>query len=150
MWCDPFAGNSMIAQIRNDMNKETNADFHIDAIDFLKHQDNEFFDGVLLDPPYSPRQVSECYKGFGKEVTNEDTRMSYWSNIKDEVQRIVKPGGKVICFGWNSMGMGKTRGFKMTRILLVPHGGNKNDTIVTVEIKMQRMLPATPKEKEER
>lgn len=33
------------------------------------------------------------------------------------------------------MGLGKNRGFKMTRILLVAHGGSKNDTIVTVEIK---------------
>jgi hypothetical protein len=34
------------------------------------------------------------------------------------------------------MGMGKNRGFKIKRILLVPHGGAKNDTIVTVEVKL--------------
>jgi len=34
------------------------------------------------------------------------------------------------------MGIGKNRGFEMTRILLVPHGGSKNDTIVTVETKI--------------
>jgi len=34
------------------------------------------------------------------------------------------------------MGLGKNRGFKMARILLVPHGGSKNDTIVTVENKI--------------
>ena len=50
--------------------------------------------------------------------------------------RILKPGGKAICFGWNSMGLGKNRGFEMTRILLVPHGGSKNDTICTVEVKL--------------
>jgi len=27
------------------------------------------------------------------------------------------------------------RGFEMTEILLVPHGGSKNDTICTAEIK---------------
>jgi hypothetical protein len=31
--------------------------------------------------------------------------------------------------------MGKTRGFEMTEILLVPHGGPHYDTIVTVEVK---------------
>ncbi len=36
----------------------------------------------------------------------------------------------------NSMGMGKNRGFEIQRILLVPHGGNHNDTIVTVEKKL--------------
>jgi len=38
--------------------------------------------------------------------------------------------------GWNSMGLGINRGFRMDRILLVPHGGSKNDTIVTVETKL--------------
>jgi hypothetical protein len=33
------------------------------------------------------------------------------------------------------MGICKSRGFTMKRILLVPHGGAKNDTICTVEIK---------------
>jgi len=42
----------------------------------------------------------------------------------------------VICFGWNSMGIGKTNNFKMVKILLVPHGGIHNDTIVTVEHKI--------------
>ena len=35
------------------------------------------------------------------------------------------------------MGLGENRGFTMMRILLVPHGGSKNDTIVTVEQKMR-------------
>ena len=35
-----------------------------------------------------------------------------------------------------SNGIGKNRGFEMLEILLVPHGGSKNDTIVTVERKL--------------
>ena len=69
------------------------------------------------------------------ETVADNTRMDFWSKCKDQIARITKPNGKVICFGWNSMGLGKSRGFKMTEILLVPHGGNKNDTICTVEIK---------------
>lgn len=49
--------------------------------------------------------------------------------------RIVKKGGKVISFGWNSGGIGDSYGFCKTKILLVAHGGWHNDTIVTVEIK---------------
>ena len=49
--------------------------------------------------------------------------------------RIIKPGGYAICCGWTSQGLGKNRGFEMIEILLVPHGGSKNDTIVTVEVK---------------
>lgn len=61
--------------------------------------------------------------------------MTFWSESKNEVARILKPGGKAICFGWNSMGLGAKRGFAMRHILLVPHGGSRNDTICTVEVK---------------
>lgn len=42
----------------------------------------------------------------------------------------------VITFGWNSGGIGKTNGFEIEQILLVPHGGWHNDTICTVERKL--------------
>ena len=44
------------------------------------------------------------------------------------------------------MGLGKNRGFEMLEILLVPHGGSKNDTIVTVERKLQGNLMIYNKE----
>jgi hypothetical protein len=46
-----------------------------------------------------------------------------------------EPGGKCITLAWNSQGTGKGLGFEITRILLVAHGGNRNDTIVTVDRK---------------
>ena len=36
--------------------------------------------------------------------------------------------------------LAKSRGFRMDRVLLVPHGGARNDTIVTVETKIQGRL----------
>jgi hypothetical protein len=87
---------------------------------------------VLYDPPYSPRQVSECYKSLGQTVNMQTTQASYWSNQKKEISRIVKPNGIVICFGWNSGGIGQSNGFEIIEILLVPHGGWHNDTIATV------------------
>lgn len=135
LWIDPFANQNKWASITNDLNPEYDTDFHIDALDFLKTFEDNSIDGVLYDPPYSPRQVSECYKGVGVNVTQESTRSSFWSNQKKEISRIVKPGGKVISFGWNSGGIGSKYGFEVIRILLVPHGGWHNDTICTVEIK---------------
>jgi len=133
IWLDPFAGNNSPAQYRNDLNENTNAQDHEDAIIWLKKHKEA--DGVILDPPYSLRQVSEHYKKVGIKITGWHTSAGWTSAIKNEVARIIKPGGKAICFGWNSMGLGKNRGFEMTRILLVAHGGSKNDTICTVEIK---------------
>ena len=112
-----------------------NAQDHEDALGWLKKRKEA--DGVLLDPPYSLRQGSEHYKKAGIKVTGWHTSMAWGSRIKDEVARIVKPGGKVICFGWNTMGLGKNRGFRLEKILIVPHGGSKNDTLVTVERKIQ-------------
>ena len=129
LWCDPFAGNNSPAKRTNDIEKGTNAQSHGDALEWLKMIQNNFAAGVLYDPPYSITQA----RMYGRK---EYASMKYWADCKNEIARITKPGGKVICFGWNSMGIGKNRGFEMKRILLVPHGGSKNDTIVTVEIKV--------------
>ena len=134
-WIDPFANCNHVADVTNDLNPTFDTDYHMDALDFLKMFGSKSVDGVLYDPPYSPRQVSECYKNFGIEVTQETTRASFWGNHKKEISRIIKPGGKVITFGWNSGGIGAKYGFKIKRILLVAHGGWHNDTIVTVEVK---------------
>lgn len=132
---DPFANNSIYGTITNDLNPEMDTTHHMDALDFLKLLPSESADMVLYEPPYSLRQVVECYKGFGKQVTQETTQSSWRSNHLNEIKRIVKKGGIVICFGWNSSGVGIKRGFDIMEVLLVPHGGSKNDTIVTVEIK---------------
>lgn len=140
LWIDPFCGNNSPAHVTNDLNPDIPADSHEDAIVFLKMFDNESVDGVLYDPPYSVRQVAECYKRVGFPVTQETTRANFWSNSKNEAARIIRVGGKAICCGWNTMGLGINRGFRMDRILLVPHGGPHNDTIVTVETKVKHIV----------
>lgn len=129
IWIDPFAGKNSPADKRNDLDPTANVEYHLDALEFLKQQSDKSSDGVLYDPPYSITQA----RMYGKK---EFSSMKYWAECKNEIARIVKPNGKVICFGWSSMGLGKNRGFEMTRILLVPHGGSKNDTICTVETKL--------------
>ena len=54
----------------------------------------------------------------------------------DVLARKIKIGGLAISCGWNTNGVGKTRGFRMIEILIVPHGGGHNDTLVTVEEKI--------------
>lgn len=136
-WLDPFSRNSPYKNktITNDLNTEFEADYHLEALQFLKQFDDNSIDGVLFDPPYSPRQISECYKNVGRDVHMQDTQSSFYSDRKREVARILKPQGIVICFGWNSGGIGKSLGFDLKEILLVAHGGAHNDTICTVEIK---------------
>lgn len=140
---DPFANEHSIKSvmtdkqkyITNDIDPSYNTDFNLDALDFLKLFDDESVDMILYDPPYSPRQISECYRKLGRAVNMQTTQSSYWSKQKKEIARVLKRGGKVITCAWNSGGIGKSNGFEITKILLVAHGGWHNDTICTVEKK---------------
>jgi hypothetical protein len=60
----------------------------------------------------------------------------YW-DAADEIARVIKTGGKVISFGWNSTGMSMVRGFEIKKILLVHHAGHHNDTICVVDEKKE-------------
>jgi hypothetical protein len=138
---DPFSGYNSPATVTNDLNPDAPTDYHMDAIEFLRLFGDNSVDCVIVDPPYSPRQIAECYRAIGKQVTATDTQNgAYISKIRDEVARILAHGGKVIMCGWNSNGIGKTRGFVMNRILVCAHGGSHNDTIVTSETKVQQSL----------
>lgn len=132
---DPFANANHIGTITNDLDPSYDTNYHLDATDFLKMLPDQSADTVLYDPPYSPRQVAECYKKLSLSVNMETTQASYWAKQKKEIGRIVKPGGYVITCGWNSGGIGQKYGFQIVEILLVAHGGWHNDTIVTVEQK---------------
>ena len=134
---DPFANECKYGTIRNDLNPEFDTDYHMDALQFLQSLDDESADLVLYDPPYSISQASEMYKSYGKEKLEINVaNMKYWAECKNNVARILKPNGRVICCGWNTNGLGKGRGFEMTSILIVSHGGSKNDTLVTLEYKV--------------
>lgn len=133
---DAWANNSKIGTIRNDLNPEMDTQFHLDALEFLKLQPDNSADLILYDPPYSISQATEMYKSFGKDKLDVHvSNMGYWGECKNQVARILKTDGVCITCGWSSNGIGLKRNFEMTEILLVPHGGSKNDTIVTVEYK---------------
>ena len=78
---DPFARNSKWGTVTNDLNPRTTADYHLDCNEFLSRMIAEgwIFDAGILDPPYSSRQVSECYQGF-----RQDCNSGRYSNGLDE------------------------------------------------------------------
>tara|TARA_R100000654_G_scaffold30850_1_gene55732 strand:- start:481 stop:975 length:495 start_codon:yes stop_codon:yes gene_type:complete len=135
-WVDPFARYNSYNCITNDLNKGIATDYNLESLEFLKLFETNSIDGVFFDPPYSPRQISECYKGFGKKVLIEDTQSSFWSIRKAEIARLLKPGGLCLSFGWNTNGIGKKHNFEILEILLVAHGAAHNDTICIVEKKL--------------
>lgn len=133
---DPFARNSARGTVTNDLNPQTRATHHMLAEEFVE-QLTINADAVLFDPPYSPRQIAEVYQQVGRTPTTADTQNArLYRRVKDGLDHVLKPGGIAICCGWNSMGFGLKRGYRLVEILLVPHGGAHNDTIVTVERKI--------------
>lgn len=138
-WIDPFAGYNSPAEFRNDLNPKVPVEHHMQAEEFCRKTEGEF-DGVLFDPPYSGRQVKECYERIGLEIHRDDTNSNFIWKVKRAVAPKIKAGGYAVSFGWNSSGFGKKLGFEIIEILLVSHGSSHNDTIVTVEQKKQGSL----------
>ena len=133
---DPFARNKRWATHTNDLNPATAAEHHMDAVDFLKKLADEGVqaDCILVDPPYSPRQVKECYDGIGLKMKQWDALRGWFhKRLKEQVCRVLGPDGVVLTFGWNSTGMGRKLGFEIEELLLVCHGSDHNDTICLAE-----------------
>lgn len=133
---DPFARNSMLCTHRNDLNPNTNAEHHMDAEKFLLHMaaTGVKADLVIFDPPYSPRQISECYQSIGEKATDKDTQnAALYRRVRDAIVPCLTDNGIVLSFGWNSTGMGSKHGFDIIEILMVCHGGGHNDTICIAE-----------------
>lgn len=140
---DPFARNKTWATHTNDLNPETKALHHMDAQAFLEQLASCAVkaDLVIFDPPYSPRQISECYRGIGLEVGMKETQSAaLYKRVRAAITPICTDDAIVLSFGWNSVGMGVKRGFKLVELMLCCHGGAHNDTICIAEQRDQKVF----------
>lgn len=138
-WVDPFAGDNSPAEFTNDQHPDRKATFHMDSevfCEFIQERENRLFKGVLFDPPYSYRQVSEHYKSLRRKARSLDTSANFYNRVMNAICDAIEPGGYAISFGWNTNGFGKKRGFEQIEILIVAHGGRHYDTLCTVERKV--------------
>lgn len=138
---DPFARNSELATYTNDLNPETSAQHHMDAVEFLEMLAEKAVkaDVIIFDPPYSPRQISKCYAAAGKKARMMDTQnAALYAKCRGAIRKICHQYSRVLSFGWNSCGMGP--GWEIEEIMLVAHGGAHNDTICMAERKVQGTL----------
>lgn len=127
---DPFARNNRWATHTNDLNPNTAAEHHMEARNFLRLlvERGVKADLVIFDPPYSPRQISECYATAGLTSGMRDTQNArLYSECRSLINQLAAPCCTTLSFGWNSTGMGKP--WQTLEILLVAHGAAHNDTI---------------------
>jgi hypothetical protein len=140
---DPFARNSRLCTYTNDLNPDTSSEYHMDCVDFLNMLagDGVVVDLGILDPPYSVRQMKECYDSIGKRTSMEDSQgVGIYRDTRLAMNKLIKVGGVVLSFGWNSVGMGINMGYKIEEIMMVCHGGVHNDTICVAERKVVEQL----------
>lgn len=134
---DPFARNNPFGVMySNDLNPSTSSNYHMDAVAFLQHLAAEGVrtDLLVLDPPYSPRQISECYAAAGLKAGMADTQnAALYARVREAALPLLAARAMVLSFGWSSNGMGKKHGFEIEEIMLCAHGGAHNDTICMAE-----------------
>lgn len=141
---DPFARNCRWAKYRNDINEETKAEYHMDAIQFLEHihQAYGLVDLILFDPPYSQRQASEKYG----EITNVYTKPGYVKAIFNQMVKMLSFRGRIIKMGYNSTRHNDC--LELVNLELLNFGGNRNDVIMTTWEKRTISLQELGREEE--
>lgn len=129
---DPFCGEKRWATFNNDL-----AHGGTDAEEFCKslYADHAgTVDLVLFDPPYSPRQISECYKSIGLTVDMKTTQSALlYQRVRNAIIPCLTNDAIVLSFGWNCQGMGKRLNFEQMEILICDHGGAHNATLCLAE-----------------
>ena len=104
--------------------------FDKDVLQKLKETKTESIDVLLFDPPYSTKMNKLLYHNKGDSIYDN----LYYRKLKMEVARVLKPGGVVIKFGWNSTRMNNN--FEIEEIILISHGGQRHDTICSIQKKI--------------
>lgn len=139
---DPFARNKRWATYTNDMNPATEAEYHMDAYEFLKMllEKKVQADLIIFDPPYTLRQAQECYEQFGKWTLEDTQNAIRWTKEKMICAELLQPGGYFLNFGHNSNGLGEKHKTKIVELLIVAHGGAHNDTICIAERKTAHQM----------
>lgn len=107
--CDPFARYSFTTTLQgwitNDLNDVMPTNYHLEFKDFAEMmlEQQQQFDVVFFDPPYSLRQLKEQYDGIGKDLELWQTH-NMWKEGKDMLSECVKVGGYVVSLGWTTAG----------------------------------------------
>lgn len=117
--------------VRNDLNPDIEADHHFDVTDIDEHLPEASFDTVIFDPPFDAGQANKRYEGFHAREVNA---------ARQALAKLVRPGGRLIEFGWNSHGAAAYRGWSREELHLFQRGPCLPDVIGVVDRKYQTTL----------
>ena len=131
----PFAGYFRFGQIDNskftynDLNKDIDVDYNMEAYRLKERFPNAFFDCIIADPPYSHYQGKKSYSGYNIQ------RITDWRRTANY---LLKPNGIYIELGYNSSGLGKDKAEKIA-LGVCCLGGSHNDILILVQKKYNNL-----------
>jgi hypothetical protein len=126
---DLFARNCTLFEYTNDIDTTTKAEFHMDALDFLKYFTNCHSPVNLFwfDPPFSYRQSNEIYQGH----VNIYTDPAYVQKLYEFLPKMLRPGGLFVKWGYNTNNPMPSL-LELEDVFTFTQGGNLNDVNVTI------------------
>lgn len=114
--------------LRLDINEDADADLHIDFRDIEEYVEQNTFDAIVYDPPYTWGQAVNKY---GIEL--DQNEFYFYDNETMEIfDRVLKPGGIVIQFGYTTSVMPLSLGYQTESVALFNKLGAQNDYLATV------------------
>lgn len=115
--------------IRNDVNPDVNADHHLDicSLDGSVFEARSF-DTVVLDPPFDQSNAEKHYEGW---------HASDLAAARENLAKLVRPGGRLIELGWNSHGATAFDGWARDALHLFQRGPCLPDMFCTIDQRVQ-------------
>ena len=124
------AGKTKLAHdheiVRNDLDEDRDADMHVDVCEIADHFEPESFGTIVYDPPFSENQATRSYEG--REVGND-------ALTKRQFDELLKPGGRVIQFGFTTTCMPMSLGYERREVAVWNTLGRMNDYLSVVDEK---------------
>ncbi|TKX60613.1 class I SAM-dependent methyltransferase [Halorubrum sp. ASP1] len=136
---NPCAGSTQLEVnracdvIRNDVNPEHQADLHVDFRELNEYFEDESFDAIVFDPPYTATQSEKTYA--------VDDGGFYSPSAKEGLDDLLRPGGVFIQFGYTTTIMPPEKGYKLDAVTLFNTLGDQDDYIAAVATKPESQPP---------
>jgi len=95
---------------RNDLNEDLDVDSHYDVRNLPQYMDENGFDAVVFDPPWSVYQVNDKYDGRGKDTIKQSTVMANALNY------VSNSNAPIITFGYAIDMLPNHLNYKLSRV----------------------------------
>lgn len=140
--------------VRNDLDTEVDADYHLDVAELPAHLERESFDVVIYDPPWSHYQSNMRYDGRQVEkgdvaidmsehplsIDREKQQVGHARLAKDGFDYLLKPGGIVIQLTLHGTCMPSRLNYEQVERVMFDPIGEAKIVIGSVDKKTQTKL----------